>query len=407
VGRYVAVAHHPELGGAFGGVSFYDTAADPFHPTLLRRVGIGGCGFESVILDPDVEHGRPYAYGFDHCLSPVNTSGVYVINILTGEILSRFNASEPNVCPPFPCNQDNNPHEGFVQRHPVSGKMLLYIGYWDSGLRIADVTDPLHPVEVGAFDYGPGTPYRHAHTATPTPSGNWTYVSSELAEFGPPGGSVNIFDTHTCDGTSFCTPTLVGSYHAAGAPVQDENDLYSSYLAWDPHNMTPKGENTFALGNYGYGARLVDTSNKAAPQELSFFLPNSNAPLEWVALFGSDGLVYTSDINKGLFILKPQVLEDEQGAAGLAALRVEPGAAGLGTHAISFTTKREGTISLAIFDVVGRLVARTPAEYATAGNHTLSWDGRGNGRFVATGFYFAKVSTPDGRLSAKLFHLAP
>jgi len=405
VGRYLVVSHSPTLGGAFAGCSVYDTRADPFHPTLVRRFNIGGCGFESSVLDPEVENGRPYAYGFSHCLFPVNSGGVYVMNILTGEIVSRFNSSEPNVCPPFPCHEDNNPHEGFVQRHPRSGRMLLYIGYWDSGLRIADVTDPRHPVEVGAFDYGPGTPYQNAHTATATPSGNWVYVNDELGQGEPPGGGVHIFDTHTCDGTSYCSPTLAGFYHAAGAPVQDPNDLYSSFLAWDAHNMTPYGENTFALGNYGYGARLVDTSDKAHPRERSFFLPNSNAPLEWVGVIGSDGLFYTSDINRGLFILKSNGLDQQN--AGSAALRVTPDESVSGTHEVSFVTTREGRISLEIFDVVGRLVARTPTDYVAAGSHTLSWDGKANGRRAATGIYFAKVSTPDGRVSGKLIHLAP
>src|SRR5262249_7654532 len=165
-----------------------------------------------------------------------------------------------------------NPHEGNIQRHPRSGRMLLYIGYWDSGLRIADVTDPLHPTEVGAFDYGPGTPYKHAHTAAPTPSGDWVYVDDELADGGAPGGGVHVFDTHTCDGTSYCTPTMTGFYHAAGSPVVNDFDPYN-FVSWDAHRMTPKGENTFALGNYGFGVKLVDTRDKAHPKELASYVP--------------------------------------------------------------------------------------------------------------------------------------
>src|SRR5262249_26256032 len=159
--------------------------------------------------------------------------------------------------------------------------------------------------EVGAFDYGPGTPYKHAHTAAPTPSGDWVYVDDELADGDAPGGGVHVFDTHTCDGTSYCTPTMTGFYHAAGSPVVNDFDPYN-FVSWDAHRMTPKGENTFALGNYGFGVKLVDTRDKAHPKELASYVPSIGVyggPLAWGAIIGPDGLVYASDISNGFLIL--------------------------------------------------------------------------------------------------------
>ena len=406
VGRYLIVSHHQELGrNAFSGLSVYDTAADPFHPTLLRRIPhLGDCGLESAILDPEVENGRPYAYCFSHCIF---NGGMYTVNILTGEVLSRFVSLEPLPCPPFPCHEENLPHEGTVQRHPTSHRMLVYIGYWDSGLRIADVTNPTSPVEVGSFDYGAGTPNRNAHGAVPTPSGNWVYVGDEFGDAEPPGGGIHIFDAHTCDGTSYCTAAQVGFYHTAGNAVQSFEEVYSYFFAWDVHNMTAKGENTLLFGNYGYGARLIDTSNKANPSELSFYVPNTPAPMEWVALFGSDDLVYASDINSGLLILKPKGLDQEGENAAVATLRITSRTSGPGAHEITFTTQRDGRIALEIFDVVGRRVAIVEDQHAAAGSHTLAWNGLRNGRPAATGLYFARASTPDGKMSGKLLHLAP
>src|SRR5262245_61557305 len=58
VGRYVAVSHQDltftDPPSAFEGISIYDTGADPFHPTLLRRIEIPG-GVHTVQLDPEVE----------------------------------------------------------------------------------------------------------------------------------------------------------------------------------------------------------------------------------------------------------------------------------------------------------------------------------------------------------------
>jgi len=409
VGRYLLVVHHQELGRtSFAGVSVYDISANPFHPTLLRRIPVpGDCGLESAELDPEVESGRPYAYCNAHCI--IN-GGMYTVNILTGEVLSRYISSEPLNCPPFPCVEENLPHEGFVQRHPRSGRVLVYIGYWDSGLRIADVTDPRNPVEVGSFDYGAGTPFQKAHGAVATASGNWVYVGDEFGDGAPPGGGVHIFDAHSCDGTAYCTPTLVGFWHAEGQPVVDPNpgDFFSDF-AFDAHNMSPRGENTLLLGNYGYGIRLVDTSIKAHPEQISSYLPDSTkfpwAPLTWVALFGSDDLVYASDIHLGFFIVK---VKGEGGANEAMAFRISSGASGSGTHRFTFSTKRDGPISLTMFDVAGRRVALVNGGYAATGSHTLIWNGLStNGRRAPSGLYFARVSTPEGQESGKVVHLAP
>ncbi len=40
VGRYLAVSHQPWTDGGFSGISIYDTQADRYHPTLLRRVAL-------------------------------------------------------------------------------------------------------------------------------------------------------------------------------------------------------------------------------------------------------------------------------------------------------------------------------------------------------------------------------
>ena len=434
VGRYLLVAHHQALGlNAFVGVSVYDISADPFHPTLLRRIPVpASCGLESAELDPEVESGRPYAYCNAHCF--IN-GGMYTVNILTGEVLSRYVSSEPLNCPPFPCAEENLPHEAFVQRHPTSGHVLVYIGYWDSGLRIADVTDPRNPVEVGSFDYGTGTPYQNAHGAVATPSGNWVYVGDELGS--NTSGGVHVFDAHSCDGTSYCTPTQVGFWHASGHNVQDPNNSgFPDYFRFDVHNMDPHGENSLILGNYGLGVRLIDMSVKAAPEEISFYLPNSSGQADlshpelyvgrrtWVALFGSDGLVYASDINLGFFIisLNPHTVlpagagrfkpigDGDAASAGAvpADFRFSSGAYGSGSHSVTFTMKRDGLISLTIYDAAGRRVASVARGYATTGTHTLRWDGRvASGRQAPNGLYFARLSTPDGDRSGKLVHLIP
>ncbi|HYJ33727.1 MAG TPA: hypothetical protein VE326_10955 [Candidatus Binatia bacterium] len=424
VGRYLLVAHHQEFGrNAFAGVSVYDISADPFHPTLLRRIAVpASCGLESAELDPEVESGRPYAYCNAHCIVD---GGMYTVNILTGQVLSRYVSPEGLNCPPFPCVDENLPHEAFVQRHPRSGKVLIYIGFWDSGLRIVDVTTPTNPIEVGSFDYGTGTPYQNAHGAVASPSGNWIYVGDELAE--NTTGGVHILDGHACDGTQYCTPPQVGFWHADGHVVQNPDDhSFPTYFRFDAHNMDPHGENALLLGNYALGVRLVDVTTKSDPEEISFYLPTSSPDVldrqlymgrrTWVALFGSDGLIYASDINYGFFILalNPNTVLPSGSASfargahkdTLQGLRVHSSVAG--AHSFTFSTRSGGPVSLEVFDAAGRSVATARQPYASPGSHSIEWTGLLPGsRRAPSGIYFARLQTGDGVQLAKVAHFAP
>lgn len=183
VGRYLAVSHQSwSSRAAFEGISIYDVGADPYHPTLLRRIAIPG-GVHTVQLDPELDSGRPYAYA--------NSEGnlkVTIVNILTGEILSQYASSEGIGCVPPPpyCQGFNFAHEGFIQRHPRSGRVLDYVSYWDSGLRIVDVSNPADPIEVGAFDYNFFTNgFTSAHYAAATPSANWVYLGTRSVSSKP------------------------------------------------------------------------------------------------------------------------------------------------------------------------------------------------------------------------------
>jgi len=428
VGRYLAVSHHPNFGlQAFRGVAIYDTQPDPFHPTLIHTITMSTCGLESAQLDPEVESGRPYVYCNSHCLFD---PAVYIANILTGQIIGTFIGPEPFGCPPFPCAEQNAPHEAFVQRHPRSGKMLDYVGYWDSGLRIIDVTDPTHPTEAGAFDYGPGTDFRNAHGAVASPSGDYVYVGDEFG-FDQRGG-VHVFDARTCDGTSHCTPTPIAFWarqsEDAGAPPGSAPPFFVNFVAFDVHNMFPLGENALLVANYRLGLRLLDVTDKANPDEISFYLPNNyggladdpNRPFfvgrrTYNAVRGKDGLIYGGDITYGLFVASLNPLTQlPAGAAAfargaraemeLAGVRVS---AGRGEPIVHFSTSKAGRSRLSIYDVSGRLVATVVGDERAAGAQRLKWNARAtNGARVASGVYLGRLSTPDGERTVKLVRLA-
>jgi hypothetical protein len=332
VGGYLAVSHQQWSGpNAFEGISIYDTHGDPFHPALLRHISIPG-GVHTVQIDPEVNAGRPYAYanseGNPNEPAAIGNYRTTIVNLLTGAMVGQYTSPKgPLGCSPSGanCQLDIFAHEGFLQRHPVSGRLLDYISYWDAGLRIVDVTDPAHPVEKGAFDYNPAAGRCCAHYAAPTPSANWVYQEDEIGVGGT--GGVHVLDTHTCDGVQYCTPVEVGFWHINGHPVQAAAvhgqgsgaflGVIQRYFTWDAHNLDVKGENSLLVANYTMGIRLVDTTNKTSPVETAFYLPNANKNLAcnqncffqgretWGAYFQADGNIWTSDFWLGFFIVKP------------------------------------------------------------------------------------------------------
>jgi hypothetical protein len=322
VGRYLAVSHQPwSDDGAFGGVSIFDTGPDPLHPVLLRRIAVGG-GVHTVQVDPEAETGRPYAYA-----NSEHDFMVTIVNIVTGATVGTYASPKGLGCLPSEaeCAQFSFAHEGWIQRHPESGRVLDYVSFWDSGLRIVDVTNPAVPVEVGAFDYPAGGTECCAHYAAPTPSGDWVYLEDEIGVGGT--GGVHVLDTSDCDGTVVCTPTKVGFWHINGHKVQAGafhgrgsgawHGVVQRFFTWDAHNLDVQGEDTLLVANYTMGVRLIDTSDKTSPVETSFYLPNANKSQAcnggcffqgretWGAYFGSDGLIYASDFWLGFFIIRP------------------------------------------------------------------------------------------------------
>src|SRR5262245_4010298 len=184
VGRYLAVSNHVwSEDGAFTRASVSYPQPDPYHPSLLRHITVPG-GVHTVQLDPEVEQGRPYAY-----TNSEDNLKVTIVNILTGATVGQYASSEGLGCVPSDndCQQFLFAHEGFIQRHPRSGRVLDYVSYWDSGLRIVDVTNPSNPQEVGSFDYTPALGTCCAHYAAATPSANWVYLEDEIG-VGDTGG---------------------------------------------------------------------------------------------------------------------------------------------------------------------------------------------------------------------------
>ena len=345
-GNLLAVSSQAFGEGAFGGVSLYDIS-NPFDPVFQGQVSTGGS--HDVQIDPGWP-ARPYVYSANmESDDPAHAHHVSIID-----------ASDPTApfivadyVSPEPQGDDglsfNSAHDLTLLVHPDTGHVLLYVAYWDSGLRIVDVTDAPHPQEIGALDYTPTVNSLGlidtccAHYAQPTPSGEYVLLEDEVG-IGLAGG-VHILRADGCDGIHVCTLSQVGFWAApipspqAMAIMAEIKAGVSTYgviqrfFTRDVHNLDVQ-EDRFLASSYSSGLFLVDMQDKTNPQAIAFWVGaaemktachGSNtlnpwgyqgdcflqAREVWGAKFGdsvpgsaSDFYLYASDFWDGLLVLQ-------------------------------------------------------------------------------------------------------
>jgi subtilisin family serine protease len=87
-------------------------------------------------------------------------------------------------------------------------------------------------------------------------------------------------------------------------------------------------------------------------------------------------------------------------AFALAGIAPNPSSAG--PVDIAFTVAREARVSLAVYDLRGRRIARLVDREFTPGRHSTRWDGTIDGARAPAGLYFVRFVSPAGERSARI-----
>jgi hypothetical protein len=121
----------------------------------------------------------------------------------------------------------------------------------------------------------------------------------------PAVGHLRIFDESTAadaDGDGVPEFEQVGSFTGLPHVVGDPDPPHRG--VWMIHNTEVLGDRAYASW-YSHGIVALDMSDPTAPQLVGQFVPG-RGPLTWgVAIDPDTGLIYASDINSGLWIVRP------------------------------------------------------------------------------------------------------
>lgn len=200
------------------------------------------------------------------------------------------------------------PHDSFAQYHPVLGKHLLYVAYWEAGLVILDVDDPANPALFARYDdQAPSNltnQYHDVKVFEEPIAGMHVTVTAPETPTASETGLVRIFNT-----TDPANPVQIGTWHLPESPPTPGDSFLFS-----PHVFTLH-EGMIYIGHYHGGVWVIDVSDAEHlrnPSAAGFFFPRGDeatqtftegTPGVWGAYF-HDGYIYATESSTGVHVLQ-------------------------------------------------------------------------------------------------------
>ena len=197
---------------------------------------------------------------------------------------------------------------------PRADGKVAWMAYWDSGFIALDLTDPATPVYKGRTSY-PADADGDGHSSNYDEGRKLLFAADE--DFGKACGSgteKGFGFLRVYDYSSLGAPVQIGSYktpNASGSKDVNAGD-------YTIHNPLLSGTDLY-VSWYTDGIRVLDAKDPRNVREVAYFVPPSvnnpiqpsqrgtltNATQVWgVAYDEARKLVYASDMNSGLWILK-------------------------------------------------------------------------------------------------------
>lgn len=191
----------------------------------------------------------------------------------------------------------------------VDGGMRVYGSYWDFGAVLLDISDPSAPSYISRADIAPPDEDGDVHSVVR--AGGMLLVNPE--DFSPvdcPGKDLGGWgEVHLFDVSDSAAPTHVGTFSTPNSRSQRDDGFYSVH-----NTEVAKGTQAFSSW-YSDGIVWWDYADPANPVQRGQFVPPAAedpegvfppVPIVWgVYLDRHRNLVLASDINSGLWILRP------------------------------------------------------------------------------------------------------
>lgn len=279
------------------GIAIFDLS-DPFAPEQVGFWDSGGKGVHRIVYE-----GGSHAY---LSVTPEGFSGriwaIIDVSDPTNPVESGrwwWPGMGPDETPDWPESEHRSVHHGMIHGDRA------FLGFWDSGMVILDITDhsDIRTISHLNWDVGGNT-----HTCLPLPSRNVVVVTDEAIKDNCEGDPhmVRIVDI-----TDEANPEVL-----AICP-EPEGDFCERGLRFGAHNLHENRPNSYRseelvfVTYFNGGLRVYDLTDVRNPQEVAHWVPECPPNQQacqindvWVA---EDLLVYVTDrVNGGVYVLEPE-----------------------------------------------------------------------------------------------------
>ena len=197
---------------------------------------------------------------------------------------------------------------------PSEDGTLAFLAYWDSGFIALDLTDPANPTYRGRTVY-PEDADGDAHSSSYDDARQLLFTADEdFCKTSGSGTEKGYGYLRVYDYSDLSDPEQIGEYRTPNSVGADDQRA-GDYVI---HNPLVVGTDVY-VSWYSDGIRVLDASDPTAPREVASFVPPAtnnpvspsqrgvltNTPQVWgVAYDAATGLIYASDMNSGLWILR-------------------------------------------------------------------------------------------------------
>lgn len=189
--------------------------------------------------------------------------------------------------------------------HPIVSRDRAYVGFWDGGLVILDISDPHTPRLVSHLSWAPEEG-GCTHTALPLPARNLLVVTDEATKPECQEGPRRVRVVDISDETR---PRVISLL------PEPEGDFCRRGLRFGPHNLHENRPGSFVSDRlvfvtyFNAGLRVYDITDPEAPREVAYYIPptppGQKAPQINDVFVSEEGIVYVSDrVNGGIYILQ-------------------------------------------------------------------------------------------------------
>jgi len=280
------------------GVAIYDLA-DPRHPRKVGFFETGGRGVHRIVYE-----------GGSHAYISATPDGY------TGRIWMIMDLSEPanpnevgrwwwpgmweagGETPDWPEDEDRLVHHAMVHGDRA------YLGFWDSGMVVLDISDPALPNTISRLNWEEGG---HTHTCLPLPDRGLVVVTDEAITNGCDGPRHMV---RVVDVSDEKNPYVRSIFPV---PVGDFCDRGLRFGAHCLHENRPgsyRSQQVIFVTYFNAGLRVYDVGDPDASVEIAHWIPECppGQPACQIndVFVAADHTVYVTDrVNGGVYILEP------------------------------------------------------------------------------------------------------